>query len=57
MDKSTIKCYFGVISIIDFRNDIVRKGSDLLFGANLGEIKEVRRAAEYPSRMYPRSQQ
>ena len=49
LDKIAIKCGFGVISIIDFYNDIVKKGSDLFSGAYLGEIKEVRRPAEYPS--------
>ena len=48
MTKITIICGFGVISVIDFRDDIVRKVSDFMPGANLGEIKEVRRPAEYP---------
>ena len=47
MAKITIKCGFGVISVINFRDDIVRKRSDLLSGTNLGEVKEVRRPAEY----------
>ena len=46
MTKITIICGFGVISVIDFRDDIVRKVSDFMPGANLGEIK-VRTPAEY----------
>ena len=46
MAKITIICGFGVISVIDFRDDIVKKASDFMSGANLGEIK-VRRPAEY----------
>ena len=48
MAKITIKCGFGVISVINFRDDIVRKGSNLLSGAYLGDIKDVRETAEYP---------
>ena len=51
MAKFTIKCGFGVISIINFRDDIVKKGSYIMSRAYLGDIKEVRRTtlpAEYP---------
>ena len=44
MTEITIKCGFGVISGLDFRDDIVKKGSDLLAG---GHIKEVRRNSTY----------
>ena len=37
MAKITIICGFGVISVIDFRDVIVRKGSYFLSGADLGE--------------------
>ena len=39
---------FGVISVINFPDDIVRKGSNLLSGAYLCDIIDVRETAEYP---------
>ena len=42
MIEITIIYGFGVISRLDFRDDIVKKGSDLLSGGHMGEIKEVR---------------
>ena len=41
MTEITIKYGIGVISGLDFRNDIVKKGSDLLSGGHMGEIKEA----------------
>ena len=41
MTEITIKCGFGVISRLDFRNDIVKKGSYLLSGGHMGEFKEA----------------
>ena len=42
MSDITIKCGFGSISGLDFRDDIVKKGADLLAGGHLGDIKEIR---------------
>ena len=43
MTEITIKNGFGVISGLYFRDDIVKKGSYLLSGGHMGEIKAVRR--------------
>ena len=42
MSKTTIKFGLGVISGLDFRDDIVKKGSDLSSGGHKCDIKEVR---------------
>ena len=47
MAKITIKCGFGVISIMDFRDDIKERVGFLVW-RQLGDIKEGRRPAEYP---------
>ena len=47
MTEITIKCRFGVISGLDFRGDIVKKGSHLLSGGHMDEIKEVRRTESF----------
>ena len=41
MTEITIKYGFGVISGLYFPDDIVKKGSYLLLGGHMGEIKEV----------------
>ena len=38
MTDITIKCGFGVISGLNFCDDIVKKGSYLLSGGHMGEI-------------------
>ena len=42
MTEITIKCGFGKISGLHFRDDIMTKGEDLLTGGHLGDVKEVR---------------
>ena len=42
MTEITIKCGFGKISGLHFRDDIMTKGEDLLTGDHLGDVKEVR---------------
>ena len=42
MAEITIKCGFGSISGLEFRDDIVKKGAALLAEGHMGDIKEVR---------------
>ena len=42
MAEITIKCGFGSISGLQFREDIIKKGGQLLAGGHIGDIKEIR---------------
>ena len=42
MGEITITCGFGGFRL-DFRDDIVKKGADLLTGGYWGDLKEVRK--------------
>ena len=42
MAEISIKCGFGSISGLEFRDDIVKKGAALLAEGHMGDIKEIR---------------
>ena len=43
MAEITIKFGFGSISGLQFREDIIKKGGQLLGGGHIGDVKEIRR--------------
>ena len=46
MTEITITCGFGSISGLSFREDIVKKGTDLLNSDHMGDVKEVRKSGK-----------
>ena len=55
MADITITCGFGSINGLEFRDDIKKKGADLLKGGHMGDLKEIRRDGKVRWEVHSRS--